>query len=230
MSKIYNDEFFQKGYFNIQDESAGLMSQLLNPNENDLVLDVCAAPGGKSSHISELMMGKGKIISIDKYLTKVDIMKKNFERLNMTNILAFHENIHEPKTELLKEKLINKVDKVLVDAPCTGLGVITKKPDIKWKRDAEDILKLQEIQLEILERASEYVKNGGVLVYSTCTTEIEENSDVIHKFIEKHPEFKVDNASNHVNNDVVNENGFVEVFPHKHNIDGAFGARLIKII
>jgi 16S rRNA (cytosine967-C5)-methyltransferase len=229
MSKIYNDEFFQKGYFNIQDESAGLMSQLLNPNENDLVLDVCAAPGGKSSHISELMSGKGKIISIDKYLTKVDIMKKNFERLNMTNVLAFHENIHNPKTELLKEKLINKVDKVLVDAPCTGLGVITKKPDIKWKREAEDILKLQTIQLEILERASEYVKDNGVLVYSTCTTEIEENSDVINKFLEKHPDFKIDNAVNYVDREVVNENGFVELFPHIHNIDGAFGARLVKI-
>lgn len=228
MSKIYNDEFFQKGYFNIQDESAGLMSQLLNPNENDLVLDVCAAPGGKSSHISELMMGKGKIISIDKYMTKVDIMKKNFERLNMTNVLAFHENIHEPKTELLREKLIAKVDKVIVDAPCTGLGVITKKPDIKWKRDAEDILKLQEIQLEILERASEYVRDGGVLVYSTCTTEIEENSDVILKFLEKHTDFKIDNAKNYLNAEVVNENGFIEVFPHKHGIDGAFGARLIK--
>jgi len=229
MSKIYNDEYFQKGYFNVQDESAGLMSQLLNPDENDLVLDVCAAPGGKSSHISELMVGRGKIISIDKYLTKVDIMKNNFERLNMTNVLAFHENIHNPKTELLKEKLINKVDKVIVDAPCTGLGVITKKPDIKWKREAEDILKLQIIQLEILERASEYVKDGGALVYSTCTTETEENSDVVHKFIERHPEFQIDNAVNYVSSEVVNKNGFVELFPHKHNIDGAFGARLIKV-
>ena len=133
------------------------------------------------------------------------------------------------KTELLREKLINKVDKVIVDAPCTGLGVITKKPDIKWKREAEDILKLQEIQLEILERASEYVRIGGVLVYSTCTTEVEENSDVIYKFLEKNPCFEIDSAANYVNQEVVNENGFVEVFPHKHNIDGAFGARLVKV-
>ena len=184
MSRIYSDEFFQKGYFNIQDESAGLMSELLNVQESDLVLDVCAAPGGKSSHISELMKCRGRIISIDKYLTKVEIMKKNFERLDTKNILAFHEDIQEPKTEMLREKLINKVDKVLVDAPCTGLGVIAKKPDIKWKRETEDILKLQSIQLEILNKASEYVKDGGVLVYSTCTTEPEENEDVIYKFLE----------------------------------------------
>ena len=110
MPKIYNDEYFQKGFFNIQDESAGLMSVLLNPKEDDLVLDVCAAPGGKSSHISELMIGRGRILSIDKYLTKVDIMKKNFERLDMKNVLAFHEDIIQPKTEMLREKITGKVD------------------------------------------------------------------------------------------------------------------------
>lgn len=228
MSKIYNDEYFQKGYFNIQDESAGLMSELLSPKENDLVLDVCAAPGGKSSHISELMNGKGRIISIDKYLKKVEVMKNNFERMDMKNVLAFHEDILQPKTDMMREKIIGKVDKVLVDAPCTGFGVITKKPDIKWKREAEDILKLQEIQLEILDKASEYVKEGGVLVYSTCTTEPEENEMVIDKFLEKHTEFKIDSAKNYVNEEVVNEKGYIEVFPHKNNTDGAFGARLVR--
>lgn len=228
MSKIYNDEYFQKGYFNIQDESAGLMSELLSPRENDLILDVCAAPGGKSSHVSELMKGKGRIISIDKYLTKVDIMKKNFERLDMKNVLAFHEDIMQPKTEMLREKIVGKVDKVLVDAPCTGFGVISKKPDIKWKRETGDILKLQEIQLEILDKASEYVKEGGVLIYSTCTTEPEENEMVIEKFLEKHTDFKIDSALNYVNEEVVNEKGYIEVFPHRNMIDGAFGARMVR--
>lgn len=228
MSKIYNDEYFKKGYFTIQDESAGLMSELLKADEDNLILDVCAAPGGKSSHISEIMNSKGKIISIDKYLTKVDIMKRNFERLDTKNISVYHEDIQAPKSELLRENLLNKVDKVLVDAPCTGLGVISKKPDIKWKREVEDILKLQTIQLEILNKASEYVKDGGALVYSTCTTEEEENQEVIYKFLAEHSEFEIDNASKYVTSEVVNEKGFVEVFPHKHGIDGAFGARLIK--
>ncbi len=228
MSRIYDDEFFKKGLFSVQDESAGLMSKLLDPKENELVLDVCAAPGGKSSHISELMNGKGKVISIDKYLSKVEIMKKNFERMSLSNVLAFHEDIQEPKTELLREKLLNKVDKVIVDAPCSGLGVITKKPDIKWKRESGDIIKLQKIQLEILEKASEYVRPGGALVYSTCTTEKEENEDVVAIFLERHKEFRVDRAEEYVSRDVVNSNGFIELFPHIHNIDGAFGARLIK--
>ncbi len=228
MSRIYDDEFFKQGCFSIQDESAGLMSKLLDPKENELVLDVCAAPGGKTSHISELMNGKGKIIAIDKYLSKVEIMKKNFERLTKSNVLAFHEDIQEPKTELIREKLIGKVDKVIVDAPCSGLGVITKKPDIKWKRESGDIMKLQKIQLEILEKAAEYVKPGGALVYSTCTTEKEENEDVVNIFLERHAEFKADDAAAFVNSEVVNKNGFIELLPHVHNIDGAFGARLIR--
>jgi len=228
MSRIYDDEFFKNGHFTIQDESAGLMSQLLNPSETDLVLDVCAAPGGKSSHLSELMNGKGRIIAIDKYQKKAEIMKGNFQRLGITNILVFHEDLNEPRTDMLKEKIVGGVDKVLVDAPCSGLGVLTKKPDIKWKRESEDILKLQNIQVEILDKASQYVKPGGVLVYSTCTTEPEENEDVVMKFLELHSEFKVDSAAQYVSKEVVNENGFIEVFPHRHNIDGAFGARLIK--
>ena len=228
MSKIYENDFFKKGYFTVQDESAGLISHLVAPREDELILDVCSAPGGKSSHMYELMNGKGKIVAIEKYSSRTDTMKKNFDRLGMENILAFQEDINEPKTDLFKNKLIGKANKVLVDAPCSGLGVLSKKPDIKWKRESEDIYKLQKLQLEILDLASKYVKPGGALIYSTCTTESDENSDVIHKFLENHSEFVVDNAKNYIPDNVVNDEGFFEVFPHIHNIDGAFGARLLK--
>jgi len=228
MSKIFEDDFFKQGNFNVQDESAGLMCHLLDPQPNDLILDVCAAPGGKSSHIAEIIKDKGKIIAVDKYSSKVDIMKRNFERLQLKNITILHDDIQDPKTNLLKEKLINKADKVLVDAPCSGLGVITKKPDIKWKRDSSDIMKLQKIQLEILDKAANYVKEGGILVYSTCTIEKEENSDVIEKFLEQHSEFEIDNANQFVKIDIVTNEGFIETLPHIHNIDGSFGARLIR--
>jgi 16S rRNA (cytosine967-C5)-methyltransferase len=228
MARIYDDEFFKKGYFTIQDESASLVSLLVAPKEDDLILDVCAAPGGKSSHIYEIMNGKGKIIAIDKYSSRIDTMKRNFERLGIENILAFQEDLTDPKTNLLKNKLIGKVSKVLVDAPCSGLGILSKKPDIKWKRESEDIYKLQKLQLELLEFSSKYVKPGGALIYSTCTIESDENSDTVFKFLEKHPEFYIENAGNYVTKDVVSDNGFIEVFPHIHNIDGAFGARLVK--
>jgi len=105
---------------------------------------------------------------------------------------------------------------------------LTKKPDIKWKRESEDIIKLQNIQIEILDKAAQYVKPGGVLVYSTCTTEPEENTEVVEKFLEIHPEFSIDSAEQYVRKEVVNDKGFIEVFPHRHNIDGAFGARFVK--
>jgi len=228
MSKIYDNDFLKKGYFTIQDESAGLISHLVAPREDELILDTCAAPGGKSSHLYELMKGKGKIIAIDKYSSRADTMKKNFERLGMENIIAFQEDLNEPKTDLITNKLINKVNKVLVDAPCSGLGILSKKPDIKWKREPEDIYKLQKLQLELLELATKYVKPGGCLIYSTCTVETDENSDVIHKFLSKHSEYSIDNAKNYVHESVVNDEGFIEVFSHIHNIDGAFGARLRK--
>jgi len=228
IGRIYDDELFKKGYLTVQDESAGLVSHLLAPREGDLILDVCAAPGGKTTHISELTNNKCKIIAIDKYLSRVETMKRNFERFELSNILAFHEDVSNPRTDLMKTKIIGKVDKVLVDAPCSGLGVLSKKPDIKWKREPKDIYELQNLQLELLERASEYVKPNGVLVYSTCTIETDENIDVVKKFMDKHSEYRLDNAKNYLPEEVVGKEGCMELFPHIHNTDGAFAARLIK--
>jgi 16S rRNA (cytosine967-C5)-methyltransferase len=228
-SKLYDDEMFKLGNFSIQDESAGLISHLLDPKEQEVILDVCAAPGGKSAHINELSEEKAEIVSVDKYLLKTEKMNKNFERLGYTNITAIHDDISEPKTEELKTKLIGKVDKLLVDAPCSGFGVFSKKPDIRWKREPEDLHQLQKIQMEILESSVKYLKPGGVLVYSTCTIEPEENFEIVKEFLEKHPEFELEDASNFVDKRVVSENGCIETLPHIHGIDGAFGARLKKV-
>lgn len=228
MSKIYADEFFKKGYFTIQDESAGLVSHLVDPKENDLILDVCAAPGGKTSHMSEIMNNRGKIIAVDKYLSRVEIMKDNLDRLGVTNTVSLHDDILNPESTILKNDIVNKVDKVLVDAPCSGLGVLSKKPDIKWKRELDDIYKLQKLQLDILENTIKYLKPGGALIYSTCTIEKEENNDVVEMFLNRNKSFKVDNARNYIPENVVNEDGFVETFPHIHHIDGGFCVRLIK--
>lgn len=226
IAKIFADDYFKEGLFTIQDISAGLVSHLVSPNENEVVLDICAAPGGKSSHLSELMNNKGNLISVDKYLSRVETMKRNFDRLGVANATVVHDDLRNPSTDLMKEQLIGKVDKLLVDAPCSGLGVLSKKPDIKWKRTIEDITELQTIQLEILEESIKYLKPDGVLVYSTCTIETEENEDVVTKFLEAHPEFEIQNASGFVNNSVVSDKGFIELFPHVHFTDGSFAARL----
>lgn len=226
MSKIYLDEDFQSGLYTVQDESAGLPSVLLNPSENDLVLDMCAAPGGKSTHLAQIMKNNGKIIAVDKYEAKIKMMKKTAERLGVTNIEFVQDDNRDPQSELITGQ---KFDKILLDAPCSGLGVLSKKPEIRWKREPENVLELVNIQKEFLENASRLVKEGGIIVYSTCSTEKEENMDIVNDFLERHPEFRIDDAAKFVDRSLVNEQGCVETFPHRHGIDGSFAARLIKV-
>jgi 16S rRNA (cytosine967-C5)-methyltransferase len=228
MSKIYTDELFRKGIFTVQDESAGLVSHLLNPKKDELVIDICSAPGGKSSHMSELMNNEGQIIAVEKYLSRLEVMQKNFERLGVKNIKLIHDDVNDPSTPYLREDLVEKADKILVDAPCSGLGVLSKKPDIKWKRELNDICELQKLQIEILENSLKYLKPQGAIVYSTCTTEQEENMDVIDNFLSKHPEFRIDNAGKFVDERLVNERGCIETFTFRNYIDGSFAARLVR--
>ncbi len=225
MSKIYLDEDFVNGYYTVQDESSGIPAVLLNPLESDLVLDMCAAPGGKSTHLSQLMHNKGRIVSVDKYDAKINMMQKTAERLGAANI----EFVMDDSTDFQSASITaNKFDKILLDAPCSGLGALSKKPEIRWKREPEDIFQLAELQKKLLSNAANYLKEGGVIVYSTCTTEMEENMEVIKDFLEKHPDFKIDDAAKFVRKDLVNAEGCVETFPHIQGIDGSFSARLVK--
>ena len=191
-----------------------------------MILDMCAAPGGKSTHIAQLLGGKGKVYSVDKFDAKIKMMKQNAERLGITNIEFIQDDANDLQDERVKDL---KFDKILLDAPCSGLGVLSKKPEIRWKREFEDILALTEIQKNLLNGAVKYLKPGGVIVYSTCSTEQEENMDVVKDFLEKNPDFKIDNASQYVKSELVNAEGCIETFPHRHNIDGSFAARLVRI-
>lgn len=222
LSGIYNLDLFNQGYFSIQDESAGLVVKLLDPKPGEIIVDLCSAPGGKTTYIGELMRNAGKIIAVDKYEHRLNLVRQSCERIGLTNV----EFVVEDATVVNFE---GGVDKVLVDAPCSGLGVIRKKPDIKWQREPNDIKNLTKIQLELLETASKLVKNGGVIVYSTCTIEPEENIEIVKSFLDKHSEFKIEDARNYLPVDVVTNDGYMETFPHKHDIDGGFAVRLIKV-
>lgn len=176
---------YKEGLFTPQDVSAYLTGTTLNPEKNDFIIDVCAAPGGKTTHLAESINNDGTIIAFDLYPHKVDIIESNCKRLGITCVNA---NVWDSMK--LNEEYIGKADKVLADVPCSGLGVIGKKFDIKWHRSPEDldeIIKMQEI---ILQNASLYLKRGGVLVYSTCTINKEENEEVVNRFIEKN-KFKI---------------------------------------
>jgi len=225
MSKIYLDEDFQNGYFAIQDESAGLVAQLLNPEGTDLILDMCAAPGGKSTHIAQMLNNKGHIVAVDKYDAKIRVMRENTERLGVTNIEFVQDDADDFTSEIITTQ---RFDKILLDAPCSGLGVLSKKPDIRWKKEVEDIINLSKIQRRLLGNAAKYLKPNGVIVYSTCTIEPEENMEVVKDFLVNNPGFTIDNASKYVNRELVNEDGCIETFPHRHGIDGSFAVRLMK--
>ncbi|WP_085875945.1 16S rRNA (cytosine(967)-C(5))-methyltransferase RsmB [Peptoniphilus vaginalis] len=183
---IIDTEFFDKGHFYVQDLGSILVSTFLNPSKDSKVLDLCAAPGGKTSHLSELMDNTGEIIACDKSKGKIKLIKENAERLGCKNISPMIND-----ARVLKEEFINKFDYVLVDAPCSGIGLYRKKPDIKWNKGLEDLKELGLIQLEILNRAKEYVKEKGLLLYSTCSLSKTENEDVIDNFLKENENFKI---------------------------------------
>jgi 16S rRNA (cytosine967-C5)-methyltransferase len=221
LSGISQMNIFQSGLFTIQDESAALPVLLLDPKSGELIIDMCAAPGGKTTFIAELMKNSGKVIAIDKYESKLSLIKTSCERLGIGAV----ETLVADSSDVV----LPPADKIIVDAPCSGLGTLRKKPDIKWKREPEDIQRLVKRQFTLLENAARLVKPGGVIVYSTCTIEPEENTGVVRMFLDQHPNFSIENAQKFVNSSVVTPDGFIETFPHRHHLDGSFAARLIKI-
>ena len=183
---IIDTKYFDEGHFYIQDLGSILVASFLNPSENSSLLDLCAAPGGKTTHLAELMNNTGEIIACDKSLGKIKLIQENAKRLGV-KIIETRVN----DARVLNKEFIDKFDYVLVDAPCSGTGLYRKKPDIKWNKDLEDIKALAEIQLEILDKAKDYVKDGGELLYSTCSLSKIENEDVVNKFLENNKNFKI---------------------------------------
>jgi 16S rRNA (cytosine967-C5)-methyltransferase len=220
LTRIGQMELFRKGFFTIQDESAMLPCLLLAPQPGERVMDLCAAPGGKTTAMAEMMKNEGEITAIDKYDVKLSSIKSACDRLGLRNVKLLAVDASTLESE--------QADKVLLDAPCSGLGVLAKKPDIKWKRDVTDIIKLAKMQNDLLDNAARLVRPGGVLVYSTCTIEPEENQANVSRFLLEHPDFSVEDARQYVNQALVNPNGIVETFPHKHGMDGSFAVRLVK--
>jgi 16S rRNA (cytosine967-C5)-methyltransferase len=222
LARIGEMDLFRNGMFTIQDESAALPCLLLSPQPKDRVLDLCAAPGGKTTNIAEMMKNEGEVVAIDKYEAKLHLVRASCERLGLRNVKLRAADAITVQDE--------EADRILLDAPCSGLGVLSKKPDIKWKRDAGDIAKLALIQGEMLENAARLLRPAGVLVYSTCTTEPEENQEVVRGFLARHPEFHLESAEKFVSKDLVTTEGYVETFPQRHAMDGSFAARLVKTV
>ena len=213
-----------EGNITIQDDAAGLSSFVLAPKEGEIVLDVCSAPGGKTTYLAELMHNKGKIVAWDIYEERLKQVEQNAKRLGIDIIQT---EVHDATK--LKEEYVEKFDKILLDVPCLGLGVIRRKPDIKWNRQEEDIKEISDIQFNILKTCSKYLKRNGTLVYSTCSMLKEENDAIIEKFI-KEENFETVNIEEQIPNEFskITTNNMVQFLPSQ-NHDGFFITMLKKI-
>ncbi len=219
-SRLLIHEYFSNGYWSVQDRGAGMIVELLNPKPGETILDVCAAPGTKSVYMAELMQNAGTILASDMDMDRVEHAKSDGIRHNMTCIQWDVKDASHEKFEI--------VDKILIDAPCTGTGVIRRKPDIKWRRKEQDIEEMVKLQFAILSNMSGYVKYGGTMVYGTCSMEYEENMGVVESFLEHHADFSIDdNIPEHLQI-WKNEKHAIETFPHSQSLDGMFGIRLVK--
>lgn len=209
---------YKEGRIIPQDIGAMMASLALMPNPGETVIDMCSAPGGKTTHLAELMENKGKVYAFDIHPHKIEIIRKNAERMGISIIDAKLGD-----GCCIQKELLDKADKVLCDVPCSGLGIIRRKPDIKWNKD--DIEELPQIQYKILENASKYLKVGGELVYSTCTIIKRENEDVINRFLKENENFELSEVK--LPEKLQRENkGYVTLYP---NIDGTDGFFIAKI-
>ena len=223
LKDIENNKLYKEGLFTVQDISSMLVGKVMNPKENSLVLDVCSAPGGKTTHIATLMKNTGQVVSRDIYDHKLKLINASCKRLGLTNV-----DVQEYDGMKLDKDSIAKFDYVLADVPCSGLGIIRRKPEIKYK-EKEEFRELPPIQKKIHENASKYVKVGGTLIYSTCTIQDSENLDVIKEFLQKHKNFEL-SPIDEVRVDLDNQDkGFMKIYPNVHDMDGFFISKLIRV-
>lgn len=183
---VSNDELYKKGYYYPQDVNSMIAPIWLNPQPGETVFDMCAAPGGKTTHIAQLMKNKGIVYAFDIYDHKTELIKKTAERLGADIIKPFKADACE-----YNEELVEKADKILADVPCSGFGIMRRKPEIKYTHNMKDSAELSKLQYKILDNSSKYLKKGGTLVYSTCTVSKIENEYNIEKFLKEHKNFSL---------------------------------------
>jgi 16S rRNA (cytosine967-C5)-methyltransferase len=218
---------YANGLFQIQGESSQLIACLLAPEPRERILDACAAPGGKTCHIAELMNDSGTVIALDNSARGIERIRQNVARLNLRSIEAIQADV----TKELSDALGLPYDRVLVDAPCSGLGTLRAHPEIKWRRQASDLERLSQLQRKILQRVVRHLKPGGTLVYSTCTLVREENDSIVETLLAQHKEFELEDAARYLPEPARHmvRGKYFQALPHRDNTDGFFAARLRKV-
>lgn len=219
--QLQQAKWVQQGALTFMDEASMAVAYAMDPKEGMRILDICAAPGGKTLHMSTLMKNTGSIVATDIHEHKVTLLEENAKRMGATNVTA-----QQGDATALHEAWKTQYDAVLVDAPCSGLGILQKKLDMRWRKDALQLTSLPELQLQILENASSYVKTDGYLVYSTCTINELENEHVIQAFLDKHANYSLEDVAPLL--PFATEGPMVTLLPHVYDMDGFFIARLRK--
>ncbi len=227
--------FLKEGLYIIQDEASQLITSVVDPKPGERILDACAAPGGKTTHMAQRMENRGEIYALDLSRRKLDRIEEMSQKLGVKIVKTVKGNA------AVSLPVANgfEFDRVLADVPCSGFGTLRKNPDLKWKRGEKDIRRLSELQLSILNHLAVYVKEGGVLVYSTCTVFHEENEDVVERFLNEHSEFQLDGIDRVASAFIADgypekfrpfiHGGYLKTFPPKDGMDGFFAARMIKL-
>lgn len=251
LQRVLRTGIVAQGRGQVQDEAAGLVVALLDPRPGDAVLDCCAAPGGKSLFSAARMNGRGTLVALDSSKTRLEALRNTAKLQNILPTTVYNHLSSDTAEEHegragnnftlriavgdCRGYCVNAAaagdlyDKVLVDAPCSGTGVLSKRADLRWRRKEEDIAQLSSLQEEMLHAAAQVVRpGGGVLVYSTCSIEDEENSMVVKKFLETHPEFEIVNGAGLVAEECLNKEGMLCMLPHVHGTDGAFACRMMR--
>ncbi len=224
-SDISKISSYNKGMWIVQDESAMLVAHILNPKKGEIVLDMCSAPGGKTTHIAQLMKNEGKLIAFDIHPHKIDLIKQNARRM--------HLDIIEPRIEDATQynpSFHEQFDKVLLDAPCLGLGIMKRKPDIRYSKKEEDLVAMTHLQKQMITNAYKYLKPGGILVYSTCSMTKEENQNIA-LFAEKEFGMQFQDITPFLPEklkEYVENKGYIQIHPYMADTDGFFIASLKK--
>jgi len=222
---------FNQGLFVMQDEASMLVARCLNPLPNTTIIDGCAAPGSKTTHLAQLTYDESTILAFDIHDHKLKLIEQNASKLGIKSI-----QIENQEAQKIGELFEKRVDYLLLDAPCSGLGVLRRRADLRWRKDQQQIKELSKLQLEIIEGAAKCLKPGGVMVYSTCTMTHEENLDVVKEFLKNNEDFSFDSLVPYIPQELIAdtylhntaEAGYIQILPQRHNMDGFFIARIIR--
>lgn len=222
MQSVLRSGFIERGQGLVMDEGAGGVVRIVDPQPGERILDACAAPGGKSLYMADMMGDTGIITSVDLNERRLGLLASEADRLGIGIIHTVTGDLRE----LGLEELGIEYDRVLLDVPCSGFGVLAKRADMRWRRSKEDLNDLVILQYGLLCSAARFVAPGGWLVYSTCTLEPEENKCLVERFLEENRDFVLEPIKDHVDARLITADGYYESLPFRHGIDGAFAARL----